>query len=132
MSYTLQILTPRTSTPSSPVRQPVFQNSEQPCQDPGALTDTPPLIGYEPNRIVEDRDWRHLTGDGQFTELEDLRVRSLSFHKSIVASTYDSAESIATPPKTDFDDEQVRAHCTHRREEQVQNDRKLITLNEKT
>ena len=114
MSYTLQLLTPRTSTPSSPVREPVFQNSEQPCQDPrpqqrGALTDTPPRTGYEPNWIVEDGDYRHFTGDGQFTELEDLRVRSLSFHKSIVATTYDSDESIATPPESDFDDEQHRA-----------------------
>ena len=52
MSYTLQILTPRTSTPSALFRQPVFQNSEQPCQDPrpqqrGALTETPPLHNLE-------------------------------------------------------------------------------------
>ena len=34
MSYTLQNLTPRTSTPSSPFPEPVFQHSEQPCEDP--------------------------------------------------------------------------------------------------
>ena len=114
MSYTLQNPTPRTSTPSSPFPEPVFQHSEQPCQDlppqqRGALTETPPLAGCEPNRIVEDRDYRHFTGDGQFTEHEDLRVRPLSFHQSIIASTYDSAESIASPPESDFDDEQLRA-----------------------
>ena len=60
------------------------------------------------------------------TEHEDLRVKPLSFHQSITASTYDSAESIATPlSESDSDDEQLRArwlhHCTHRSEKQVQN-----------
>ena len=91
-----------------------FRTSEQPCEDQrpqqrGALTETPPLVGYEPNWIVEDRDYRHFTGDGQFSEHEDLRVRPLSFHQSIIASTYDSAESIATLPESDFEDEQLRA-----------------------
>ena len=112
--YTLQNLTPRTSTPSSPFPEPVFPNSEQPCEDQrplqrGALTETPPFTGYEPNQIVEDQNYRHFTGDGQFTEVEDLRVRPLSLHQSIIASTYDSAESIATPPESDFHDEQLRA-----------------------
>ena len=75
----------------------------------GALTEIPLLTGYEPNWIVEDRDYRHSTGDGQFTELEDLRIRPLSYHQSIKASTYDSAASIATLPESDFDDEQLRA-----------------------
>ena len=109
MSYTLQNLTPRTGTPSSPFPESVFQQSEQ------------LLTGYEPNRIVEDRDSRHFTGDGQFTEHEDLRVRPLSFHQSIMASTTDSTESIATLPESDIHDEQP-----------VQNDRKFIILNEKT
>ena len=78
MSYTLQNLTPRTSTPSLPFPESVFQQSEQPCEDQrqqqsGALTELPPLTGYEPNRIAEERDYRHW--DGQFTEHEDLRVR---------------------------------------------------------
>ena len=39
-----------------------------------------------------------------------VRVRPWSFHQSVIASTYDSAESIATPPpEADFDDEQLRA-----------------------
>ena len=47
---------------------------------------------------------------GQLTEHEDLHVKPMSFHQSITASTYDSAESIATPlPESDSDDEQLRA-----------------------
>ena len=51
----------------------------------------------------------HFTEDDQITELEDLRVRPLSYNQSFLPSTYDSAESIATPPESDFDDEQLRA-----------------------
>ena len=104
--------TPCTSS-SSPFPESVFQHSEQPFEDQrpqqsGALTQLPPLTGYEPNRTAEDWDYRYLTRDGQFTELEDLRVRLLFFHQSITASTYDSAESIATCQESDFDDEQLR------------------------
>ena len=45
--------------------------------------------GYEPNRLAEDWDYKHLTEDKQLTELEDLRVKPLSYHQSITASTYD-------------------------------------------
>ena len=113
MSYTLQNLTLRTGTPPSPVLQPVSQHSELPCGDQrsqqrGALMETPPLAGYGLNRIAEDRDSRRFAGDGQFTGLQDLRVRPLSFHQSIIASTYESAESSATHPEADLDDEQLR------------------------
>ena len=77
-------------------------------QQRGALTEPTHPTRYDPNRIVEDRDYRLFTRDGQFTEFEDLRVRPLSFNQSIIASACDSAESIATPPESDFDDEQ---HC---------------------
>ena len=50
----------------------------------------------------------HFTEDGQITELE-LRGNLLSFHQSIIASTFDSAEIIATLPESDSDDEQLRA-----------------------
>ena len=73
------------------------------CVSAGALTEIPPLAGYEPNLIAEDQDYRHFSGDGQFTEHEDSRVRPLSFHQSVMASTYDSAESIATHPESDID-----------------------------
>ena len=107
-------MTPRTGTPSSPFPESVFQRAEQPCQDrrpqlSGALTEEPHFTGYEPNWLAEDCDYRHFSGDGQFTEHEDLRVKPLSFHQSIIASTCDSAESIATPQASDLDDEQLRA-----------------------
>ena len=69
----------------------------------------PPLTGHEPNWIAGDWDHRHFTEDGQFTEHEDLRVTPSAFHQSITASSYDSEESIATHPESDFDDEQLRA-----------------------
>ena len=62
-----------------------------------------------PTSLLKTRDYRHFTGDGQFTEHEDLRVRPLSFHQSIIAFTCDSAESIATLLEADVDDEQLRA-----------------------
>ena len=139
MSYTLLNGTPRQGTPSSPFPEPVFQHSEQPCEDQrpqqrGALTETPPCTGYEPNRTAEDCD-RHFTGDGQFTEPEDLRVRPLSFHQSIVASTYDSAESIATHPNRTLTTNKFVLCKLHRRiyrsEEQVQNERKFISRSDK-
>ena len=41
---------------------------------------------------------------------EDLRVKPLAFHQSITASTYNSAESIATlPPESDLGDDQLCA-----------------------
>ena len=47
MSYTLQNLTPRTGTLSSPIPESVFQQPKQPCEDQpqqsGALTELPPL-----------------------------------------------------------------------------------------
>ena len=50
----------------------------------------------------------HCTEDAQITELEELRVKLLSFHQSITAPTYDSAESITTHPESDFDGGQLR------------------------
>ena len=116
MSYTVpHFVTPRTGTPSSPFPESVFQRAEQPCEDrrpqlmSGALTEQPHFTGYEPKQLAEDRDYKHFTGDDQFTEHEDLRVKPLSVHQSIITSTYDSVESIATPPESDLDDEQLRA-----------------------
>ena len=44
------------------------------------------------------------------TENDDLCVKPLFFHRPRITSTYDSAESIATPPpESDLDDEQIRA-----------------------
>ena len=142
MFYTVQTLTPRSGTPSSPFPEPAFQDPEQPCQDPrpqqcSALTEPTPLTGYEPNPIVEDREYRHFTGDGQFIELEVLRVRPLPVHQSITASTYDSAGSMATPlPESDLHDEQLRtllASPPYLQEREASAERrKFITQNEKT
>ena len=80
---------------------PAEQHSHDPRPEQrGTSAELPPPTGYEPNRIVDDWDNNmHLTEDGQFTELEDLRIKPLFYHQSIVALTYDSAESIATPLK---------------------------------
>ena len=54
------------------------------------------------------------TGYGQLIEHDELRVKPLSFHQPIIASTYDPAESIATPPpESDLDDEQLRTLLDH-------------------
>ena len=58
MSYTLQNLTTRTSTPSSPFPESAFQQIEQPCEDQrpqqsGALTELPHLTGYGPTRLLK-------------------------------------------------------------------------------
>ena len=129
------------TTLSSPFPGSVFQQPEQPWEDQrpqqrGALTKLPPLTGCEPKRIVEDQNYRHFTRDGQFTEFEGLRVRPLSFDPSIIASTCDSAESIATPPESDLDGEPLRALLAsplyYRSEKQMLNDHKFFTLHEKT
>ena len=56
----------------------------------------------------------------------------LPFNQSLLSSTQDSIESIATPQEADLDDEQIRAlrlhYGTYRSEKQVRNDRKVITL----
>ena len=45
-----------------------------------------------------------------FAENDDLCVKPLFFHRPSITSTYDSTESIATPPpESDLDDEQIRA-----------------------
>ena len=82
---------------------------DQRPQQSDVLTELLYFAGREPNLFVEDRDYRHFTGDGQSIENEDLRVRLLFFHLSMIASTYDSAESIATPLESDFEEEQFRA-----------------------
>ena len=87
----------------------------QPCADlrrplSGALAEPPSFTGYELKQFAENQDHRHFTEDKQFAEHQDLRVKPLFFHQPSTASTYDSAESIATPfPDSDLDDEQFRA-----------------------
>ena len=94
--------------------EPVFQRAEL-------------LRRSTAKQLAEHQDYKHFTGDGQLTEHEDLRVKPLSFHQSITASSCDSAESIATPhPESDLDDEQLRVLQASPQY------RKFITLHEKT
>ena len=77
-----------------------------------------PFTGFEPSDLAEK---------------DDLCVKPLFFHRSSITSTYDSAESIATPPpESDLDDAKFGIcwlhHCTCRREKQVRTDHKFITL----
>ena len=52
----------------------------------------------------------HLSEYQDLAEHEDLRVKPLFFHRPSIASTCDSAESIATrPPDSDLDDDHIRA-----------------------
>ena len=58
------------------------------CHDPqqasiGYMADVPPTPIYEPKDLAEN---------------DDLCVKPLFFHRPSITSTYDSAESIATPP----------------------------------
>ena len=104
---------PSTGTPSSHVLHPPLSEHET-CGDlrphlGGALAEPPPFTGYKPKQLAENQDHTHCTEDKQLTEHEDLRVNPLSVHQSIIASTYDSAESIATHPESDLDDEQLHA-----------------------
>ena len=50
-------------------------------------------------------------------DIEETVVRPLSYSQSLINSDYDSAESIATPPDSDLEHEQLRKmlaspHCT--------------------
>ena len=69
----------------------------------------------------------------QIPEIEDKF--SLPYNQSLLSSTQDSIESLATPQEADLDDEQIRALLASPRflpnEKQVRNDRKFITLKEK-
>ena len=64
--------------------------------------------GYEPKHLAENKQLtedKRFAEDKDLAEHKDLRVKPLSFHQSITASTYDSGESIATlPPESDLDD----------------------------
>ena len=100
------------------------QRAQKPCGDlrphlSCVLAEPRPFTRYEPKREPGSQAFHR------------IRVKPLSFHQPITASTYDSAESIATPPpESDSDDQQLRALLAHRNEKQVQNDRKFINRNE--
>ena len=41
-------------------------------------------------------------------DIEEIGVKPMSYSQSLIHSAYDSAESIATPPDSDLEDEQLR------------------------
>ena len=130
------ICTPSLTHPTSFSSDPLL-GELQPCADlrqleRGSLAEFPSFTGYEPKDhklVTEDK---RLSEYQDHVEHEDLRVKLLFFHRASKASTYDSAESIATPHEADFDDEHLRAllvsNCTLRSERQMRNDRKFIAL----
>ena len=94
---------------------------------------------YEPNRIVDnpiinEQDDITCTEDNQITEIEG-HVTTLPYNQSLLSSTQDSIESIATPQKQTWTTNKFVLcwlhHGTYWSEKQVRNDRKLITLKEK-
>ena len=114
-----------TSTSSLSPASPVFLSSSSPnpdllsthplihCEDPrqdGTSTEFHSSTGYEPKRIELNRILVNPSNqiiDDQ-DDIEEIGVKPLSYSQSLVHSAYDLAESIATPPDSDFEDEQLR------------------------
>ena len=126
MSYVTHHLsitpTPGTCTPS--LTRPTSLSSDpllgelQPCADlrpplSGALAEPPSLTGYEPQDQELFTEDKKLAEYQDLAEHEDLRAIPLLFHRPSIASTCDSAESIATPPPdSDLEDDQIRVLLT--------------------
>ena len=84
------------------------------------FTDPEPRTDYEPKRTVDNtivtgQENEHSTEESQIPDIEDKGKDliydpcSLPYNQSLLSSTYDSAESIATPPlESDLNDEQIR------------------------
>ena len=99
-----------TSTSSLPPTSPVLLSSSTPNPD---LLSTHPFIhctGYEPKRIELNRilvnPQNHFFDDQD--DIEEIGVNPLSYSQSLIHSAYDSAQSNATPPDSDLQDEQLR------------------------
>ena len=96
----------------TPIRPPIrpstrpsmlsASHGDMPCDDPsnvsfGSVAESHSPTSYEPKDLT--------------AEDTSLQVEPMFFHRPSVTSTYDPAESIATPPpppESDLDDEQVR------------------------
>ena len=65
--------------------------------------------------IVTEQEIEHSTEESQIPEIEDKGKElihdpfSLPYNQSLLSSTQDSIESLATPQEADLDDEQIRA-----------------------
>ena len=113
-----------TSSPSS--TSPVLHSSTSPtpdllsthpfthCKHPrqgGTSTEYQPLTGYEPRRVELNRTPVQPIKSGNFDDQDDvgeIGVKPLSYSQSLIHSAYDSAESIAIPPDSELEDEQLR------------------------
>ena len=95
------LLSLRDAQPDTPRHERLF----------GRPADQNSLTGYEPKDLIE---------------VNDTEVTPTLFHRPSMTSTYDSAQSIATPPlEADLDDEQIKAMLAsplyrQEREKQVQ------------
>ena len=94
---------------------------------------------FEPNRIVDnlvmnEQEDVTCTEDNQITETDD-HIKTLSYNQSLLSSTQDPIESIATPQEAYLDDKQIRALLASPRyvlEREASPERsKFITLKEK-
>ena len=85
-----------------------------------SFTDPEPHTSYEPKRavdkpIVTKQEHEHSTEESQIPRIEDKGKElihdpySLPCNQSLLSSTQDSIESLATPQEADLDDEQIRA-----------------------
>ena len=63
-------------------------------------------------QIIAEQEDITCAEDHQMTEIEG-HVKTLPFNQSLLSSTQDSIESIATPQEADLDDEQIRALRLH-------------------
>ena len=125
MSRPLLHATPSTSSPSLSSTSPVLLSSSSPnpdlwstypsihCEDPrqdGTSTEYPSSTGYEPKRIELNRilvkPQNQMIDDQD--DNEGIGVKPLSYSQSLVHSADELAESTATPPDSDFEDEQLR------------------------
>ena len=81
---------------------------EGPRQD-GTSTEFHSSTDYEPKRIEFNRilvNPQDQIIDDQ-DDIEEIGVKPLSYSQSLIHSAYDSAESIATPPDSDLEGEQL-------------------------
>ena len=83
------------------------------CEDPrqdGTSAEYQPLTGYEPKRIELNRTLFNLSNQeiDDHDDIGEIGVKPMLYSQSLIHSAYDSAESIATTPDSDLEDEQFR------------------------
>ena len=140
MSYvTPHMMTPSTGTPSSHVLHPSL-SEHTPCGDlrphlSGALAEPRPCSGYEPKQLAENQDHWHFT-----EESSSLNTRIYVSNPCPSTNRSQRRNTIQRKASRHRSRNWTQTmsnfvlwlhHCIYRREKQVQNDRKLLTLNEK-